>query len=260
MLLFPFFFSCCFFFSMSHPCCSGKSKFIWREPVVNLIGSLRRQDLIEAMQDTLDNQYREQAPWTIFTEEVTRDGLKDRIYAQVTKKVGQMQPVHWDTAVPWFYNNKGPWAPLSIVLHVNDGLTTCLPAAPDPILQRIPDNLELGDHPETLADAAQSVLTMLDKTAKSMPTKMSRSTQCLAFHAGEQPHAGMSWDGAPDRLFPKWQGRVVVYFFAVPREHFELVKDFELFNSEYPYGLIKAIDASQVFKKFVFGGFFGFLP
>jgi len=107
-------------------------------------------------------------PWKIFTDEQTEDGVKERIYVQVTREVGKVQPVHWDTA-PWY--------------------------------------------------------------------------QCLAFHAGEQPHAGTSWHGDIDADF---QARVVVYFFAVPEAVYERVRDLELFNSEFPFGLVDPIFDKQV--------------
>jgi len=67
----------------------------------------------------------------------------------------------------------------------------------------------------------------------------SRSGQCLAFHAGEQAHAGTSWDGIPDHDEPKFKARVVAYFFAVPNSEKERVSRLSLFSTETPWGLLK---------------------
>lgn len=227
--------------------CSGNSTFIWREPVASLIGSKKRQELIQIVEAALNTYYPEQAPWKIFTEELTEKGAKDRIYVQVTQEVGKRQPVHWDTAAPWFGNCRGSWAPLSIVLHVNDGLTTSLPGMPLPLLGLAADNLFHGKTAKYLAEGYESVLQSLEEVAHREPPSMSRQGQCLAFHAGEQPHAGMSWDGKTvDPRFPTFLARAVVYFFAVPEAMYETVRDLELFNSEFP-----EIRESQVKKYFL---------
>jgi len=94
-----------------------------------------------------------------------------------------------------------------------------------------------------LAQSFEKVITSLDKRVRADPIGFSHAGQCLAFHAGEQPHAGTSWHGDIDADF---QARVVVYFFAVPEAVYERVRDLELFNSEFPFGLVDPIFDKQV--------------
>jgi hypothetical protein len=218
-----------------------------------MLGANGRFELIQAVEDALGMHYPEQAPWTILTEEKEDGGTKDRIYAQITQRFGQMQPVHWDTGADWFENANGVWAPLSIILHVNDDLSTCLPCAPLTTLSRSVPQLLFDDvHPKEVARRAERVLTHLDEKVKTMRFGRSGATQCLAFHSGEQPHAGMSWDGHVDPELPNFKGRVVVYFFAVPASVHAKAQYLELFNSEYPFGLLKHIFEEQVSQIFYY--------
>jgi len=99
-------------------------------------------------------------------------------------------------------------------------------------------------HYETLDDGVQLTQRL-----------RSRAGQCLAFHAGEQVHAGMGWDGESDPCFPKWAGRVVSYFFALPKAESHRWSH-TLFNPESPWGLMReGITALMVVEKFCFTNF-----
>lgn len=219
----------------------GESEFIWREQFEPLVGEDVYNEVVEAVEGGLDNAYKSQAPWEVLRVELNKNGYLGRDWLQITKEVGKRQPTHWDTACPWFKNHRGHWAPLSIVLHINDGLSTYLPGPPANVFTEAEAAFRKGVKPSVLARGLNGVLEKYDTCDALVPLQdmqRSRAGQCLAFHAGHQPHAGMGWDGVKDPVTPAMCGRVVSYFFAIPRRHKNLWT-FPLFNPETPWGLMK---------------------
>lgn len=203
------------------------------------------------VEHALDLHYPNQAPWNVIMNEyLPNRPLRTRLYFQVSRPIGSRQPIHWDTGVPWMTNHNGKWAPLSVVVHINDGLSTYVSTPPADVFSVLREKYNQGVKPETLAESLESVLQRME--THSVPPKdlsrhkKSRAGQVLAFHAGEQAHAGTSWDGEDEVLHRSWHGRVVVYLFAVPESEKEAVWTLPLFNPEIPWGLMRAVTGDQV--------------
>jgi len=59
----------------------------------------------------LDAAYPAQAPWYVIQDEKKdSNATQTRLYFQVTKEIGQRQPIHWDTGLPWYVRGRPcPW-------------------------------------------------------------------------------------------------------------------------------------------------------
>lgn len=223
-------------------CCRNKylpSLEIWRQRFKDLVGEDIYLEVTRAVEEGLDRAYPSQAPWDIIHYEYKyKWRYLRRDWLQVTKEIGPRQPTHWDTSCPWFENARGHWAPLSVVLHLNDGLSTYLPGPPVDCFTEMRERYKAGLTPDFLAKALVKLLDKYDVTDHNLTHRpRSRAGQCLAFHSGQQVHAGMGWDGVVDPVNPDMCGRVVSYFFALPRLHQNLWR-LPFFNPEEPWGLM----------------------
>lgn len=120
-----------------------RGNFVWRPKMEDIITWEEIYALVVNVEVGLDAAYPAQAPWYVIQDEKKgSNATQTRLYFQVTKEIGQRQPIHWDTG--WYENSKGPWAPLSVVVHINDGLSTLVPAPPADVFTT-PGNGEQGD-------------------------------------------------------------------------------------------------------------------
>lgn len=212
-------------------------------------------EVVKHVEAGLNTAYSSQAPWQICHDEYTGNGrYRARDWLQITRDTTKRQPCHWDTSTPWFKNKRGHWAPLSIVLHINDGLSTFLPGPPADMFGKMRYTAQNFTNftffrytaencfpHKVLASSLLNTLKDYDKVDMKVDPaqrQRSRAGQCLAFHSGEQAHAGMGWDGLEDPVTPTWSGRVISYFFAVPASEYDFVLKGSLFNPELPWGLM----------------------
>lgn len=208
----------------------------------SVLGDEKTSDFVCALELTLNDHYRKQAPWKIVREEALPDkSLVTRLHFQVSWTKGKRQPLHFDTGLPWFKNDAGPWSPLSVVVHINDGLSTFAPCGPVTAMAKFRSHyLTSQRRPDkAVAFGIQSMLTKMEKDFEASHITRSRAGQCLAFHSGCLPHAGTSWDAIPDPLCPNLKARVVAYFFAIPESEYAQAWSLRLFNPEYPFGLMR---------------------
>ncbi len=160
------------------------------------------------------------------------------IYAQVVTS-DKRQSFHWDASALWYKMQDGRvWAPLSIVVHLCDGPATILGPAPSPIFQQVLKFSKTLD-PQVLADTMTQVLNEVEELFDDARPLRSVAGQCVAFHPGEQIHAGAGHDNIPDPVTKGWNGRVVAYFFAYP-ENVKLSRaNKALLCHETPWGLMR---------------------
>ena len=208
-------------------------------------------EVCTAVECGLNEAYPSQRPWIVIQQEYTCGQYQPRDWLQITRRP-ERQPCHWDTSSPWFKNEKGHWAALSVILHINDGLSTFLPGQPVKVFEEMretalemcnqnPAKLSTKNHVRCV-NSLLGILDACDTMDKGVPMshrQRSRAGQCLAFHAGEQAHAGMGWDGLKDPCTPEWIGRVVSYFFALPKSEADRVWANPIFNPEFPWGLMR---------------------
>jgi len=166
-------------------------------------------------------------------------------YAQVVK-TDKRQPFHLDASALWYKMPDGRvWAPLSVVLHLNDGPATVLGPPPSPLFKELLDQKSMD--PQVLADNLVTVFQQVEEKFVDARSSRNKAGHCLAFHAGEQIHAGAGHDKRPDPVFPSWNGRVVAYFFAHPMEITLTSANKALLCHETPWGLMReGITKSQV--------------
>ncbi len=224
---------------------------MWRQPFIELMGPAVYDEVCSAVERGLNATYSSQAPWSVIKSEYIPDQggqeerFKPRDWLQITREVGKRQPCHWDTSVPWFENDRGHWAPLSIVLHINDGLSTFLPGEPSDtfsLMRKLAESKKTLGHCTILAQNLVRLLDNYDRMDKGVQLtsrQRSRAGQCLAFHAGHQAHAGMGWYAEPDPCTPTWCGRVVSYMFAMPKSEVRKLWTNPICNPEYPWGLMR---------------------
>lgn len=226
------------------------SDIIWREPLRALVGEELYNTIVSSVESGLNTTYPLHAPWKILHYENAGKGqVQDRVSLQITR-VSKDQPVHWDTAAPWFEDERGRWAPLSVILHFNDGLSTHLASEPISLTKMVQTHLQ-DENPDVVAVKLTKLLEWLDEKRKRH--SRSRAGQCLAFHAGEQPHSGRGWDGVQDPIKKGWVGRVVAYFFAVPKTVEKKTWDLQVLNPEFPIGLMRAgVSGKWVLSFFIF--------
>lgn len=235
----------------------------------SILGPREVSSLVGSLEAALGAAYPSQSPWRVVENEVLADGTRaTRLFFQVSRTVGKRQPFHWDTGLPWFRNEFGRWAPLSVVLHINDGLSTFLPCGPLDVFgkfRRVIWEQEKKDKKDkkgknkhkakaeaSVAVALQKLLDDIENDNPEPATQRSRAGQCLGFHSGEQVHAGTSWDGVPDPLVPELKARVVAYFFALPSSEYDAVWKLPLFNPETPFGLMKGGIEKHVVALYLF--------
>jgi hypothetical protein len=206
--------------------------------------------ILEEVRKQIDLNYPEQAPWTELDTERTPTGSQTRIWLQIYREQNKRQPIHFDCGLTWYKNNKGYWTGLSVIVNVNDGVATYLTEKP---ASCVFDNIRrrASTHPKQTAGAVQALLNTYE-SAFVDPKIRNRAGQVTAFAAGDQPHAGMGFDGSIDPLNPDWVGRVVLYIEYVPASEKAVVEHLPLFSSEYPWGLMHAgVTATQVFGYFL---------
>lgn len=220
---------------------------IWTEPLRKLLGDKMYDDLTSVVENALDKAYPTHHPWKILhTKRVSpTNEIQDRNYLQITRTM-TFQPLHWDTATSWYKDSRGIWGPLSVILHINDGPTTHLTSTPCRLHEMISKSLKSGISPKKIAKSLVSTLEIFENKMEVNWDHRSRAGQCLAFHAGEQIHSDMGWDGEYS-ILDNFPGRVVACFLAVPKSVSHLVEHSSLFNPESPYGLMmEGITAKMV--------------
>ena len=129
-------------------------------------------------------------------------------------------------------------SPLSTIINLNDGVGTYVSG--DPVsgvfenLLKIPDPLAAG----------KSVLNYLKQCEAKSPNPLrarrNRAGQILAFHPGEQVHAGMGCNGDEDPLVPNLHCRIMLFLCFIPARFHARAWKLKLFESEYAWGLMKA--------------------
>jgi len=216
-----------------------QGSFIWRVPVRATVGEPMYTELCASVEGAINKAYPHHQ-WKILHKDVNGAQVKERNYFQITKEMNKMQPLHWDCAAPWYEDSRGAWGPLSVVLHVNDGVATYVHGEPLSLCDFI--NRQRDEHKCPPHKIAKFLEEHLDKEEgrKSVDWGLRRRAgQCLGFHAGEQVHAGMGWDGVPDTIMENFPARVVIYFFTVPKMYVNRVAKLSILNPEFPIGLMR---------------------
>lgn len=217
---------------------SVPSDYCWRVPLQDLVERDKYLGLIEAVERKLNIHYPEGAPWRIQqTMKDDKGKSQSATYAQVVK-TDKRQPFHLDASALWYKMPDGRvWAPLSVVLHLNDGPATVLGPPPSSLFEELLNHKSMD--PQVLADNMMTVLQQVEEKFVDARTSRNKAGHCLAFHAGEQLHAGAGHDKRPDPVFPSWNGRVVAYFFAHPLEIVLTPANKALLCHETPWGLMR---------------------
>jgi hypothetical protein len=243
-----------FFFSGDLLFVRFSSQFIWRAPFLDVVGIDLYDIVLAEVGRQLDLNYPDQAPWAVLDTERTPKGPRTRIWLQIYREQEKRQPIHFDSGLTWYRNERGPWTGLSVILNVNDGVAPYLAARPVAgVFENVRAAARSGKSAELTAKAVQGLLQTYE-TAFLDPKVRNRAGQITAFAPGDQPHAGMGFDGSIDPLNASWTGRVVLYLFFVPESEKAKVEHLPLFSSEYPWGLMHGgVTETQVeFGCFIF--------
>ncbi len=211
------------------------SEFIWRPLLLDVVGPSLYKKLVGGVITKLNINYPEMSPWSVLDKEPGGGGHpeKSNISLQIYRGSKKRQPMHLDSAVGWYMYDETPWAPLSVLIHMNDGFKTNLAGAP---LFGLFDKIR----PETPGEFVKSftqILEMYDTLFGEAPPVVSRAGQILAFHPGEQIHQGLGSDYKCSLTGHLFTGRVMLFLSCVPQRMLAKVANLPLFNSEYPWGL-----------------------
>ena len=220
---------------------------VWRIPFEKTVETPMFDAITQGVVKGLDTNFPDY-DWALLATEKLPDGtMFERNYLQIYRCAGS-QPAHLDTGLPWFWDDdlKKPWCPLSVVLNINDG--------PEPWLSKKPiaglfHRVVHGAPPDdVIAQNLQRTLTnVYDKEKAGSVIRRNRAGQCVAFHAGEYPHAGTGYDFVPDWLHPGWVGRVTAYFLAVPRKFLAKTWKLRVFCADEGWGLMSpGVSGEQV--------------
>ena len=161
-----------------------------------------------------------------------------RNFLQITRS-GKRQPLHFDGGPLWYADeNEKLWSPLSTIISLNDGVGTNVSG-----IQSVEFSKIYSKNSDPLA-AGKSVLNYLKqcdaKSPNPLRARRNRAGQILAFHPGEQVHAGMGFNGDEDPLVPNLHCRIMLFLCFIPARFHARAWKLKLFESEYAWGLMKA--------------------
>ena len=144
----------------------------------DVLGPDTTRDLVSLIQTGLDELFPSQSPWKIIDEEQLQDGRKGEPPSLSSDAQNRETPT-----CPLGSRTSMGSGPLSIVLHVNDGLSTYLPGPPCDVFSVIRKNCKANPTLATRKKMAKTLEAFLDKYEKQefKPPKRSRAGQCLVF-------------------------------------------------------------------------------
>jgi hypothetical protein len=171
--------------------------------------------------------------WVALSTEFYQGQRQTRNYLQINTKPGT-QPLHFDSGARWYKDEHGNmWAPLSTITNINDGAATFLTPQPvHGVFAEVEKKARAKDF-QGAATFVQDLLTQLSVKHQPFRTMPNRAGQVVAFHPGDQPHAGMGFDGPVEGGLNDFVGRIMLYLFFVPEEYSKEIIDHELFSAEY---------------------------
>jgi hypothetical protein len=204
------------------------SKFIWKPLLQDVVGPSLCNKIVKGVLAKININYPEMAPWSVLDREPEHPALSLQVY-----RGGKRQPFHLDSAAEWYLDGVQPWAPLSVIVNMNDGWRTFTPGAPMFGLF----NCVRRKTPKQAVTALQKIFEMWESAFREISMVKSRAGQILAFHPGEQFHCGLGSDYKCSLTGHLFTGRVVLFLSCVPHRVLDKVKDLPLFNSESPWGL-----------------------
>ena len=222
---------------------------VWRIEFEDAVGKKLYKKIVRALLAQLDRLWPAMAPWGILDMEKVNGGTRTRNFLQIYRQPGA-QPVHLDSGVTWYLDSsRKPWCPLSVVLNITDGLETWVSKKPFVGVFYKMAQAGVNQGAKRTASALQEILsTSWESERKDTVLRRNRAGQCVAFHPGEYPHSGNGWDGVPDPIVKEWTGRVIAYWFAVPKIEIDNIWDLSLFGAEEAWGLMEpGIQPKQVF-------------
>ena len=191
---------------------------------MDALGSELAKVIVDAVMAKVDINHPSMAPYV-----VSEEHLSLQIY-RGTKR----QPMHLDSGVGWYHDEKGQkWAPLSVVVNLNDAAGTHLPGPP---VSGIFDLVR--DH--SSESGVTKLTTFLKRYEQSYDQERdveNKAGQILSFHPGEQVHCGISTNTRCSLTGGIFVGRIVLFIPVVPGKFKNKAKQCPLFSTEYPWGL-----------------------
>jgi hypothetical protein len=101
---------------------------------------------------------------------------------------------------------------------------------------------------KVLAKTTAKIIRSLDK--QPYVPRLVPAGQVVCFHPGEQPHAGVGYNGEVDTVLPEFKGRIVAYFFLLPKQIPKHVEHLAIFQTEFPWGLMAdGVRWQQVYRR-----------